>query len=51
LGLGTSLIEEATKIAKTKGYTKLAVISAVGTREYYRRRGFQDGELYQFKIL
>jgi len=51
LGLGTSLIEEATKITKTKGYAKLAVISAVGTREYYRRRGFQDGELYQFKIL
>ncbi len=51
LGLGTSLIEVATNIAKAKGYAKLAVISAVGTREYYRRRGFQDGQLYQFKIL
>ncbi len=51
LGLGTSLIELATNIAKSKGYHKLAVISAIGTREYYRHRGFQDGQLYQFKIL
>lgn len=47
LGLGTKLIEKAKKIAKEAGYEKLAVISAVGTREYYRRRGFQDVGLYQ----
>jgi histone acetyltransferase (RNA polymerase elongator complex component) len=27
------------------------VISAVGTRDYYRGRGFTDGELYQVKKL
>jgi len=47
LGLGTKLIEEAKKIAKENGFKKLSVISAVGTREYYRGRGFEDGELYQ----
>jgi len=51
LGLGTELIETATKIAQNKGYKKLAVISAIGTREYYRKRGFKDGELYQLRLL
>ena len=46
-GLGTRLIERAVAIAAERGYRRLAVISAIGTREYYRRRGFVDGELYQ----
>jgi elongator complex protein 3 len=32
-------------------YEKIAVISAIGTKEYYRSRGFVDGELYQFLML
>ncbi len=51
LGLGTKLIEKAKEIAKKSGYKKLAVISAVGTREYYRKRGFKDGGLYQVASL
>ena len=51
LGLGTRLIEKAVEIARTQGYPRLAVISSVGTREYYRRRGFIDGELYQIRPL
>ncbi len=47
LGLGTQLIERAKAIAKQKGFSKLAVISAIGTRSYYRARGFTDGDLYQ----
>lgn len=47
MGLGSSLIEKAKQIAKKRGFTRLSVISAVGTREYYRQRGFVDGELYQ----
>ncbi len=47
LGLGTRLIERATDLARQAGYKNLAVISSVGTREYYRRLGFRDGELYQ----
>jgi elongator complex protein 3 len=46
-GLGTRLIERAVEIAHESGFASLAVISSVGTREYYRRLGFADGELYQ----
>lgn len=48
MGFGTQLIERAKKLAAEAGYDKIAVISAVGTREYYRKKGFSDGELYQF---
>lgn len=48
LGLGTRLIEMAKTIAGENNFKKVAVISAVGTREYYRSRGFTDGQLYQF---
>lgn len=47
LGLGTKLIEEAKTITKKNGFKKLAVISSIGTREYYRKRGFELGEMYQ----
>lgn len=47
IGLGKNLIEKAKEIAKENQYQKLAVISSVGTREYYRKRGFVDGKLYQ----
>lgn len=46
-GLGKKLIEKARQLAKEAGYQKIAVISAIGTREYYRKQGFEDGELYQ----
>jgi elongator complex protein 3 len=48
LGLGSHLIMEAKKISQKAAYKKLAVISAIGTKEYYRARGFSDGDLYQF---
>jgi elongator complex protein 3 len=47
-GLGTRLIEEAKRITREAGYERLAVIAAVGTRPYYRERGFKQGELYMF---
>lgn len=50
-GFGKKLIGKAVEISKKKGFTKLAVISAIGTKEYYRQRGFKDGELYQFLDL
>jgi elongator complex protein 3 len=46
-GLGTKLISTAKKISQQQGYKKIGVISAVGTREYYRKLNFSDGELYQ----
>lgn len=51
LGLGKQLIERAAEIARQQGYERLAVISAIGTREYYRKRGFEDGTLYQVRSL
>ncbi len=48
-GLGTNLIRRAEAIAGQHGYSRLAVISAVGTRDYYRKRGFTGGELYLVK--
>ncbi len=51
LGLGKKLILLAKEIATKKGFEKMAVISAIGTKEYYRKRGFKDGELYQFMDL
>lgn len=50
-GFGTQLIQEARKRAQARNYKKLSVISAIGTREYYRKKGFQDGELYQHMML
>jgi elongator complex protein 3 len=46
-GYGTRLLREAAQLAAAAGFRDLAVISAVGTRPYYRARGFRDGELYQ----
>lgn len=51
LGLGSVLIEHAVEIAREKGYRGLAVISAIGTRAYYRDRGFIDQHLYQIRDL
>ena len=49
VGLGRRLIAEALGIAAGAGFEQVAVISSVGTREYYRRLGFEDGELYQHR--
>ena len=45
-GLGTRLLDEARHIARQEGFRRLAVIAAIGTRPYYRERGFYQGELY-----
>jgi elongator complex protein 3 len=45
-GVGTRLLEEAERIARRQGYDRLAVIAAIGTRPYYRERGFRLGQLY-----
>ena len=50
-GLGQKLVEAAALHARNGGYSNLAVISAVGTRPWYRRIGFKDGVLYQHRDL
>ena len=51
LGLGRRLVEHARDLARAAGYPALAVISAIGTRGYYRRLGFEMGELYMVQTL
>ena len=50
-GLGTQLVEKACEIASRSGYTHLNVISAIGTRGYYRKLHFYDNGLYQQRSL
>ena len=51
IGLGTRLLSAAEGIARDSGYSRLAVIAAVGTRRYYEGRGFKRGSLYLVKDL
>ncbi len=46
-GLGRSLVGRAASIARQGGYPALSVISAIGTRGWYRSLGFEDGPLFQ----
>jgi elongator complex protein 3 len=51
-GYGMKLLREAERIAKHElSVEKIAIISAVGTRQYYRKLGYcQDGP-YVSKVL
>ncbi|MDX1437897.1 MAG: GNAT family N-acetyltransferase, partial [Anaerolineales bacterium] len=51
IGLGTELLRQAEETAGDRGFARLAVIAAVGTRRYYQSRGFERGELYMVKEL
>ena len=53
LGLGKKLIARACELAAGGGYDEINVISAVGTRAYYRSLGFATSEngLYQTKRI
>lgn len=51
IGLGTRLLERAAEMARRAGYRRLAVIAAVGTRPYYRMRGFYLEGTYMVRPL
>ena len=51
-GLGTRLLKKAETISRKKGFKKLAVISGVGVRGFYQKRGYTLGDNdYMFKTL
>lgn len=51
-GYGTLLMEEAERIAREEHHsTKIAVISGVGTRHYYRKLGYELEGVYMVKRL
>ncbi len=51
VGLGTALLDHVENIARTRGFRRIAVISAVGTRRYYLHRGFRRSDYYLVKDL
>ncbi|KAF6779556.1 hypothetical protein AHF37_00855 [Paragonimus kellicotti] len=51
-GFGALLMEEAERIAREEhGSVKIAVISGVGTRDYYRKLGYELEGPYMTKLL
>ena len=50
-GLGKRLMDRAEELARTRGYKKMAVISAIGTREYYKKLGYSLEGTYMVKDL
>ncbi len=48
-GLGRRLLEEAEGRSRRAGYSRLAIIASVGTREYYRNRGYHLEGTYMVK--
>jgi elongator complex protein 3 len=50
-GLGKILLLEAEHIAKQAGAKKMAVISGVGARGYYRKTGYKLKDSYMLKSL
>ncbi len=50
-GLGQNLLSEAETTAKAAGYDNMSIISGVGVREYYRKRGYRLSGNYMVKRL
>ena len=40
-GLGTALLREAEHRARAAGYARMAIIASIGTRRWYRERGYE----------
>ena len=51
LGLGKKLLKKAEEIAQENGFKKIAIISGVGVRDYYRRQGYRLENTYMVKNL
>ena len=50
-GVGKKLMIEAEKIAKKEGLKKMAVISGVGVRGYYRKLGYRKVGSYMIRKI
>ncbi len=51
LGIGKQLLHRAEAIASNNAYTKMAIISGIGVRDYYRKRGYELQGTYMVKKL
>ena len=50
-GLGRQMLEKAEEISRTAGYQKVAIIAGVGTRNYYRKWGYELEGTYMTKRI
>lgn len=50
-GMGKALLQRAEEIAHSSGYKKVVIISGVGVRDYYRKRGYEYRDTYMAKEL
>ena len=51
LGFGKMLMQKAEDLSKEAGFKKIAVIAAIGTREYYKKLGYTAEGSYMVKSL
>lgn len=51
LGIGTHLLRIAENFAYDNGYIQMAIISGIGVRDYYRKRGYNLKGTYMMKNL
>jgi len=51
LSFGKQLLLEAERIAREAGFRKVAIISGIGVREYYKKRGYSLEGTYMVKYL
>ena len=50
-GIGKALLQRAEEIAIENEYKKVAVISGIGVREYYKKRGYELSNTFMIKSL
>lgn len=50
-GIGKTLLSIAEKISERTGYDKIAIISGIGVRDYYRKRGYVLNGSYMMKTI
>ena len=50
-GVGKSLLKIAEDISKKHGYDQIAIISGIGVRDYYRKRGYELRGSYMMKNI
>ncbi len=50
-GLGKSLLTKAETIARDNGFKKMAIISGVGVRDYYKKQGYELEGTYMLKKI
>lgn len=51
IGIGKQLLDLAEYVSTLYGYHKIAIISGIGVREYYRKNGYELNGTYMIKMM